>query len=147
MPKADFYLLTDSGPESIFHFVCRLAQKAFRQGHRLYFHMKDNRDAHLLDEMLWTFSEESFVPHHLYGEGPEPAPPLQIGSGVIPEAHHDILVNLSGSFPDFHAQFARILEIVSGEDSAREKAREHYRLYQQKGYVLTLHKTDITAQS
>lgn len=148
MPKADFYLLDTALPRDVMQFACRLVEKAWRQRHRIYCHMADTADAHALDEMLWTWRDDSFLPHNLYGEGPEPAPPIQIGTGVQPAGHTDILINLSQQvLPDWHTQFTRILEIIPADETAQASARERYRQYREKHYPLQTHKTETAEHS
>src|SRR5690348_5408022 len=115
MPKIDFYILSDPDHQTRLRFVCRLIEKAYKSRHRIYIHTDNQTDAHKLDELLWTYREDSFLPHNLYGEGPEPAPPIQIGFDIIPEKHRDILINLSSNVPAFFMQFSRILECISGD--------------------------------
>jgi DNA polymerase-3 subunit chi len=140
MPKIDFYILPESDEKMRLLFACRLIEKAYKQKHRIYIHADNEREAHALDEMLWTYREESFLPHNLYGDGPEPAPPIQIGFNSTPHKHHDILINLSRQIPTFHAQFQRLLELVSHDTTAQEAARERYRFYRTQGFEINTHK-------
>jgi DNA polymerase III subunit chi len=144
MPKIDFYILPESGAAAELQFACRLIEKAYKQKHRVYIHTETKVMAHQLDEMLWTFRDDSFLPHHLYGEGPDPAPPIQIGFDAVPEKHRDILINLSNQTPSFYAQFQRLLEIVAHDSTAQEAARERYRQYRAQHYEITTHKLQTT---
>src|SRR5262245_15581779 len=110
MPKIDFYILSEEDTQSQLAFTCRLIEKAYKNQHRIYIHTDNETTAHKMDEMLWTYRDESFLPHNLYGDGPEPPPPIQIGYGVTPLKHRDILVNLSLTVPIFLSQFKRVLE-------------------------------------
>ncbi len=140
MSKIDFYILSDPEPDACFQLVCRLVEKAYKNKHRIYIHTANQADAHTLDELLWTYRADSFLPHNLYGEGPEPAPPIQVGFNVTPEKHRDILINLSLETPTFHRQFNRILECVGSDTTLQEHARERYRYYKTLGHTLTTHK-------
>ena len=62
MTKVDFYLLGE-GADSRERIACRLAEKAWRLGNRVYVLAPDQAAAQALDELLWTFSQGSFVPH------------------------------------------------------------------------------------
>ncbi len=139
MPKIDFYLLEESSMPHRLDFACRLIEKAYKHKHRIYVHVENVNDAHLLDEKLWTYRDDSFLPHHIQGEGPEPAPPIQIGYTKAPEKARDILLNLSFNVPEFYPQFKRILEIVINAPEAQNKAREHYREYRSKGFDIQTH--------
>jgi len=140
MPKIDFYILpvTDEAPR--LRFACRLIEKLYQQRHRIYIHTQNQTQAHQLDELLWTYQEESFLPHNLYGEGPESAPPIQIGFDTIPENQHDILMNLASSAPEFYIQFSRILEVISSSPDVQAAGRENYRFYRAKRCEITTHK-------
>ncbi|MEO8400813.1 MAG: DNA polymerase III subunit chi [Gammaproteobacteria bacterium] len=140
MPKLDFYILPDLNPDGRLLFVCRLIEKAYKQKHRIYVHATDKLEAHRLDEMLWTYRDDSFLPHNLYGEGPDPAPPIQIGFAVTPEKQKDILINLSNEVPDFHPQFLRILELIENDPAAQAAGRERYRFYRTQGFDINTHK-------
>lgn len=129
------------------HFACRLAEKAHRLRHRIYFNMKNKEEALALDEMLWVWRADSFLPHNLYGEGPEPAPPVQIGTGIQPKNHSDILINLSDELPECYRQFSRILEVIPQNETAEEAARTRFRIYREKRYLLQTHKTEITEET
>ena len=139
MPKIDFYILADNNPAR-FLLACRLIEKAYKNRHRIYIHTDNETDAHKLDEMLWTYRDDSFLPHNLYGEGPEPAPPIQIGFNATPEKHRDILINLSLQIPTFFQQFNRILELVSNEEAIQESARERFRSYRSQSIEIITHK-------
>lgn len=142
MTAIDFYILPEASPLSRLQFVCRLIEKIYQQKHRIYIHAENKMQAHQLDELLWTYRDDSFLPHNLYGEGPEPAPPIQIGFEVTPEKQRDVLINLTAQVPVFHAQFQRVLEIVAQD--AQEAARERYRFYRAQQFTLNTYKPQTT---
>lgn len=137
--RIDFYLLADATLESKLLFACQLLEKAYARGHRIYVNCNDQETAELLDERLWTFKEESFIPHHLQGEGPEPPPPIQIGFDHSPKGFNDLLLNLSQEVPVYYSQFKRILELVPGDEVAKEICRHHFRFYREKNCVIHTH--------
>lgn len=135
----DFYLLSAGEPQAAWIIACRLLEKAYRQGHSVFVYCDHQHDAELLDEFLWTYKEDSFIPHNLQGEGPEPPPPIQIGYATEPRGFNDILLNMSTTIPAYASRFRRIIEIVSANDAAKEISRAHYREYREKKYVLKTH--------
>jgi len=143
MPKAEFYILPALAEKKILHFVCQLAETAYQQQHRIYFQMQNMQQAESLDEILWTWRNDSFLPHNLVGEGPDPAPPIQIGCGKIMPNQRDILINLSQTLPEEYPQFAQILEIVFSDEIHQTNARERYKIYREKKYILQTHKPDL----
>ncbi len=140
MPKIDFYILPDADANARLLFACRLIEKLYKQKHTIYIHTENQTMAHELDEMLWTWRDDSFLPHNLYGEGPNPAPPIQIGFDAIPEKHRDILINLHTDIPTFHSQFARVIELIRNETTAQESGRERYRDYRAQQLTINTHK-------
>lgn len=140
MPRIDFYIVEDSEPKAHYKLACRLIEKAYKNRHRLYVHTNNEAEAHYLDELLWTYRDDSFLPHNLYGDGPEPAPPIQIGYHQTPDKQRDILITLSLTAPEFYTQFNRVLVIVASNPEAQTAAREHYRLYRSQGHDINTHK-------
>ena len=135
MTKVDFYILSDSGAVARSHFACRLADKAFNAGHRVYIHTSDEASAAALDEQLWTFRPQSFLPHGRLGS--ENAELVGIGYGDDPAEHNDVMINLDLAVPDFVGRFSRVLEVVVPDPQLRDPLRENYRFYADRGYPLT----------
>lgn len=141
--RVDFYLLKNDPPEARWLIACRLLEKAYLRGHRVFVFCENEADAKHVDELLWTYKEESFIPHNLQGEGPEPPPAVQIGYGQEPRAFNDILLNLAQSIPSFHSRFRRIMEIVQDDEAAKEISRAHYREYKAKRFELHTHEIEV----
>ena len=137
--RVDFYLLASEQPDALWLLACRLVEKAYLRGHKVYVHCEHQHDAELLDDLLWTFRDDSFIPHNLLGEGPEPPPPVQIGYGKEPRGFNDILFNLAQNIPSFYGKFKRIIELVSNSESLKEQSRVHYKEYRTKGCILHTH--------
>ena len=139
MTKVDFYLLDDSS-DSRERFACRLTDKAWRLGYRVYLLVPDKPAAHELDELLWTFSQGSFVPHAVCEkEADADIHPVLIGHAEPPAALSDVLISLSPEVPAWFSRFARVAELVgtTGDDKAR--ARDRFRFYRERGYPLETH--------
>ena len=137
MTRVDFYIL-EGHADNAELFACRLVEKAFGQGHRIYIHVGDAQAAERTDQLLWTFRAGSFVPHGRQG-GEDDGTPVQIGFGGEPVGHDDVLVNLNAEVPPFFSRFQRVVELVSGDEENRRIARERYRFYRDRGYELETH--------
>ncbi len=140
MTQVDFYILKDNQPQAGALFACRLAEKAYRQGHRVYIHTDSGARLRMLDDLLWTFRAGSFLPHAVYSGGNSSTHPILLGQHDDPQGCDDVLVNLAGGVPPFFSRFSRVVEPVSADDDARAGARERYRYYQDRGYTLNTHK-------
>lgn len=133
MTKIDFYQV--NGDEDL--FTCRLIDLVYRRGHEVYVHTSGEQQARLLDDSLWVFRPDAFVPHVL--QDSDHAAPIRIGFDHEPEDHQDVLINLSGDIPHFFSRFDRVAEVVPVDQNSRQSARKNYAYYKERGYVLNYH--------
>ena len=139
MTRIDFYILDTPQGNGQSLFACKLAEKAFRQGHQVFINTASSTQLQQLDDMLWTYRAGSFVPHGIYREDLSGTPPVMLGHATEPADCHDVLVNLADEVPSWFCRFERVAELVSGNDSQRTTARQRYRFYQDRGYTLKSH--------
>lgn len=139
MTQVDFYILGDSAPKACPLLTCKLAEKAWKQGHRVFINTGSAGQMAELDDLLWTFRAGSFIPHGVYTDSGNDDP-VALGHDVEPAGHTDVLVNLSTEVPPFFSRFERVAELVDASEQSRAAARERYRYYQDRGYSLNTHK-------
>lgn len=140
MTRIDFYQIdSDEAPLT---FTCRLIDKIYHQGHRIHVHTETAVQAEELDELLWSFRPERFIPHSLVKVDEDA--PVRICHQSEPVDHQEVLVNLSGKVPDFFSRFERVAEVVPLNETLRQAARENYRFYKDRGYPLHYHKLKAT---
>ncbi|HVV67912.1 MAG TPA: DNA polymerase III subunit chi [Gammaproteobacteria bacterium] len=133
----DFHLIGAMNTEQIFHAACQLTEQAYRQQHTVYLYAESEDSLKVLDNLLWSFRDDSFLPHQLWlGETSETASVL-LGcpESPLPPAA-DVLINLVTTVPNFYAQFSKVLELIPEEPVARQLARERYRYYKSQGCEL-----------
>ncbi len=135
MTKVDFYQLPADSQDERQLFACRLAEKAFRQGLDVYLHTGNQQQAEAMDELLWSFRSHSFLPHGLMTE-PQA---INIGFGNDPGGHHQLLINLSNTIPDFFSRFERVSEIIVDQEQLKVAGRQNYKFYKDRGYALSFH--------
>ena len=140
MTRVDFYILSRDDAEARLSTACRLADKAFRLGHRVFIHAASEEAARELDRRLWTFRDDSFVPHSLAGDGSDPGDPVRIGAGPAPDTSPDVLINLAGAVPSWAEGSTRVAEIVGADPAERAAGRERYRRYRDKGLAPVSHR-------
>lgn len=143
MTRIDFYILDQPAREARLTFACRLADKAVQQDHEVLINTESEADTSRLNDLLWTFSQGSFLPHRVLsdGEAIDEGEPVLIGSGREPDdGHWGLLINLAPDVPDFFSRFARVAELVGGDDSNKEAGRQRFRYYRDRGYELHTHK-------
>jgi len=138
--RVDFYILPDHSANGRLYLACRLAQKAYEQGLTVYIHTAADAQARQLDDLLWTFKQNSFVPHALYPSAAEETAPVRIGSGTAPAWHADVLINLALDLPDFYRHFQRVAELVDQEPTVLQASRQRFKAYREQGAELQTHK-------
>ena len=138
MTHVDFYVLADATSEARWLFACRLAEKVQRLGMRVLIAMDSEAEARQLDELLWTFKPESFVPHQLINGG-KPAP-VEITFNEQAGDHQGLLLNLSKIVPAWFSRFERVSEIVTQEPQMLALSRERYSFYKSRGYPIETRK-------
>lgn len=143
MTRVDFYVLSDADNDNRTKLVCKLAEKAFRHDKAVFIHSDDMTLLQELDEQLWQFRSDSFVPHRLLSKdeitSQIDSEPVQLSAGEPGNDRH-VLINLSTTVPTFFSRFERALEVVNQAESVRDAGRDRYRFYQQRGYPLHHHK-------
>lgn len=138
MPQIDFYILPSAETDARLTFACRLAEKAWRLGHRVYIHCQDGNQREALDGRLWQFKGEAFVPHDNAETDPEAA--VVLGTDTPPTGQDDLLINLTTGIPPAFERFARVAEIVVEDATVRQAARQSFRFYRERGYPLQDHR-------
>ena len=150
MTRIDFYILSSDNLDSRLRVACRIAHKAVQRRHRVFVNAADEADANRLDDLLWTFSQGSFIPHLVAGRGlpADGEEPVVIGVGDSNSAddppveageHWDVMINLARDVPGFFSRYSRVAEIVDADPARRNHGRQRYRYYQDRGYKLETH--------
>jgi len=143
MTKVDFYILEgDSGNRE--QTACRIAEKAYRLGHGVYIHTADQGQASRLYELLWTFKQNSFVPHGIEGESLDPDAPVLISHKTeladSTQGHsRQVLINLAQDIPMFFSSFERVAEVIGQDTENKASGRHRYKFYRDRGYSLDTH--------
>ncbi len=132
-----FYLLKDddSSEQSLVHQACLQAAYFYRQNKKVFMYSQDQAAAHQLDELLWSFEPDSFVPHNLAGEGPSYGAAVEI-SWQAPTGRRPVLINLTSTVPPFANQFSYIIDFVPTDESLKQQARDRFRACRQLGFTV-----------
>jgi DNA polymerase-3 subunit chi len=130
----NFYILHTTNWQAKDRLACQLVEKAWQQGNRIYIHTGSLVAAQHIDILLWTYKEESFLPHSISSTDP-----ISIGYTEQVADNMDVLINLSEVVPPFISKFKRIVEIVDNIEPAREAGRRRYNYYKQQGHELKIH--------
>jgi len=144
MTTIDFYILKSKTPTHDL-FACKLTEKIYKNGHRLFINTRDQQQGQLLDTMLWTFRDLSFVPHSLSqadsDNNHQNRDQIQLAYNINPGEQHscEVLLNLADQVPTFFSSFPRVAEIVSQTGEQKKVARERFKFYRDRGYKINTH--------
>ena len=141
MPRADFYLIDKPRfREEPLLLVCELVRKAYAAELPTLVLARDSAQAEALDDLLWSFDPDEFLPHQIAGsdEGDEDTPIL-IATPDTDVPARPLMLNLRDAAPS--GSFERVLEVVPADPAAREPLRERWRQYKAANY--TLNKYDM----
>lgn len=122
MTRIEFYILCDAQLSDRLNYAERLVLQALTRGKSVHIHTSCGRDTRAL---IAQFQHLDNADH------------LTIDHKGEPESDGEVLVNLSAEVPYFFSRFEITCEVVHDDQQAREIARERYRYYQERGYLIT----------
>lgn len=110
-----FYHLERSGLDEV---LPELLEKSLQRGWRVLVKSPDEERLQQLDKTLWTWREESFLPHGLEtGSDPEKQPILLSSSESGPN-NPQVLILLDGAEPEALTRFERCIMLFDGNDES-----------------------------
>jgi len=119
-------------------YACRLARKAWATRAKVVLLAEDAAQAAALNEALWTLSDTDFIPHVMAGDPLAAETPIIITDREdVDLPHHEMLVNLTRRTPATFAEFARVFEIISTDETDAAAGRQRYVAYKKRSYPLT----------
>jgi DNA polymerase-3 subunit chi len=133
--RADFYLIQkERFREEPLLLVCELARKAFDANLWTLVLARDEEQAQRLDELLWEFDADAYIPHQMAGDEEDELTPVLIATPDTDTPMRALVINLRDD--PVAGSFERVLEVVPADDSARGPLRERWKQYQARGLEL-----------
>ncbi|MEY4862240.1 MAG: hypothetical protein RLZ51_335 [Pseudomonadota bacterium] len=122
-------------------YACRLVRKVHRAGHRIVVQCDSPELLRALNEALWTFSPQDFIPHVLATDTLADRTPVLLADDEVSASldMHEVLINLGRSTPAGFSRYERLIEVIGLEPADREAGRERWRFYRDRGYPLHTH--------
>lgn len=142
MTRVDFYILTPQARGNRYTLACRITEKAWKTGHRVYVHTLNEEECRHMDRLLWTFRDGSFIPHGITPGADAVLNPVLVSCGDNPRLEHDVLINLASEVPDFFSQFERVAELIDHDEKVKLAGRKRYRFYKDRGYPMENHRIE-----
>ena len=137
--RADFYLIAKPRfRDQPLLLVCELAKKASDAGMATLVLARDSAQAEQLDDLLWSFEPDAFVPHQIAGaEIDEEEAAVLIAAPEHDIALRPLVINLRDAAVE--GEFDRVLEVVPADESARAPSRERWKQYAARGLDVSKH--------
>lgn len=140
MPELSFYILSSDTERERSIFCCKLIEKAYRQACFCYVLTDSDNQSRMLDDLLWTFRPNSFIPHQLYtGQQADIEKTVLIGTSQPPKGWQNIIINLSTQSLQDLNNIGRLFEILDNNPQRKQAGRNRYREYQQQGMKINTH--------
>ncbi|WP_375737501.1 DNA polymerase III subunit chi [Pseudomonas boanensis] len=130
--RIEFYVLSSANPADRLRAACQLAAKGWRHGLPVMLRCANVAQRDELDQLLWRFRAENFIPHDLHEDDAEA--PVVLALDEAPAIQQGLLINLNPSISPHIEYFSRVIEIVNQEPDLLAACRENFRAYRQRGY-------------
>lgn len=136
MTRVDFYHLQKTSLEQVLPKLC---EKAYSSGNRIKVLLGVEERIEFINTLLWTYNEESFLPHGSKKDGFIEEQPIFISSQTENENNANILILADNAYPSisFLTSFDRVLNIFDASDEfALEQARSYWKQIKNLDYEL-----------
>ena len=132
MPHADFYLVdTPRFRADPLLLVCELVKRAYEAERSTLVLVESRAQAEALDDALWAFEDDAFVPHQIAGEDDDDATPVLIVPPEAAAADRPHVVNLREQCAP--AGYELVQEIVPFDAALRVASRARWAAYKARG--------------
>ena len=132
----EFYVFEQANQQQAYIGLCQLIEKWYQAKLSVAVLCQTREELALLDQLLWTFNEQSFIPHAVLNTE-EKLPPvlLCLDLSQLPD-ERNVVVNLSSMTLSTHKASRFLAEIVFSEQTVQQLARDRYKQYRDQGLQL-----------
>ncbi len=107
--------------------VAKLAEKAFETQSSCVILAVDEEQAVAIDEKLWSYIDDAFLPHQIAGQDDDDECPVLIAGPAFACPIRDVTINLRSVSPK---QFgARLLEVIPLDEAEKNVARARFKAF------------------
>jgi len=135
MTRIDFYVNVANREIT----ACSVTAKAIERDMRVFVLAAGEDDAARIDLLLWSKPQLGFVPHVRAAHPLATQTPVIVDHSCETLPHDELLLNLTDTMPAQFSRFERLVEIVSVDEADRQRGRQRWRFYAERGYELKSH--------
>ncbi|WP_278800380.1 DNA polymerase III subunit chi [Marinobacter nauticus] len=120
--------------------AAKLVDKAWQQGDRVCVLCDSEEQAQDLDDLLWSFTPEAFIPHSI-AKAATTACTDPVGILLYPPAavDWDTVIVLSSTLPEDADQYRRLALVAHNDPAVLNQARGHYKQLRALGIEARVH--------
>jgi DNA polymerase-3 subunit chi len=138
MPRADFYLIDKPRfRDDPLLLVCELAKRAFASERPTLILARSQDQAEHIDEKLWSFDDDAFIPHQIAGDEDDALAAVLIAPPGVDTPDRPLVINLRDDCAP--GSFERVLEVVPADEAQRAGSRERWKTYKKAGFAVNKH--------
>ena len=141
--RIDFYILEANATNGRLRLACKIIDRAYRSGHSVYLWTRDDQESGLLDDLLWTFSQSSFIPHVRNNGNSELTAPVRIGHHAPQSGSAEVVVSVADQPVEDYSNFVRIAEVVGFDEIEKQSGRSRFKFYRDQGLELKTHRITL----
>lgn len=139
MTRIDFYVQNQASQTAYERLICKITEKAWQNQHEIFLLCSNTEQLDRFDELLWTFSATSFIPHSPICDGDGDGKVVLLSSEKKTLRNYQVLINLTTDVPEHAGKFIRVIESTGYNEAMREDARKKYKYYKDRGYPIFTH--------
>jgi DNA polymerase-3 subunit chi len=114
--------------------VCDLADKCYQNSRRVAIYARDEEECKKYDSLLWTWKQQSFVPHRYLETLSESLPePVVLTTQIDSPADYDTVLMIDPLPIEQVQQFTTVIDFAEKYDSQGiEQSRKRYKVYKEQ---------------
>lgn len=125
MTEISFYHLTTSTMEKS---LPKLVEKIYDLGHKIVIFFDDMQKMQIVDDLLWTYSQKTFLAHGTLNDEMKEVQPIYLTTQEENPNLATILIKVGNKLPEYFPSFHKVIDIFSANNEIDLlAARERYK--------------------
>ncbi|MYD45657.1 MAG: DNA polymerase III subunit chi [Gammaproteobacteria bacterium] len=130
-PQVVFYEIPDKDPTMLVRAICKLICEYYRANTSVHVLTANESELTFLDETLWNFPRNSFVPH-MRASAIQQRCLVTMECTPKFEGNGSVLINHTNDVPSCIEQFDTVCEFVLQQQEMKQQARSKFANYREK---------------
>ena len=115
-----------------------ILEKVYQTGKRAHVRLVNEKEVNRMNDVLWTYRPESFLPHGCKKTGEAERQPIWLAHTNDNPNNAETLILTQGMTEDVMENYSLCCEMLDGRnDQAVQDARSRWKTYKDKGFTVT----------